>query len=245
MGGCCVGNCCVGNCCIGESIRKFFCNDSCCVGKSSKSQESYDVNKADLEATLRVQKALDEFRSDAQSRSTKLENGIIKESRESLDSFIDELRTYNSIRYGNRRLNINLTNIEREQRKTEDQIHGFIVKRVIKRISLDDTECCDILKLDPGTEKSKKLDEFYKKVLKEAINELTQVLRETMEKQTDSVEDRIQQRIDGIVDVCEAKTVNFEKIQKMKANDESKIEQEQIRLSHYVALCDYGLSILS
>lgn len=243
-GGCCVGNSPCMNCGLIRKIKDFFCSDNCCVGNSSKNQESYDSNSADLEATLRIQKALDEFRSDTQSRSTKLENNIIKESRESLDNFIDELRSYNNIRYGNIRLNINLSSIEREQRKTEDEIHGFIVKRVIKRISLDDTECCEILKLDPGEEKSKKLDDFYKKVLKEAITELTNVLRDTMEKQTDFVEEKIQQRIDGIVDVCETKTVNFEKIQKIKNKDESKMEQEQIRLSHNVALCEFGLSIL-
>lgn len=243
-GGCCVGKCCVINCCIGKAIKDFFCSDSCCVGNSTKREESYDVNTADLQATVKIQKALTEFRSDTQSRSAKLENEIIKESRESLDNFIDELRTYNNIRYGNRRLNINISSIEREQRNTEDQIHGFIVKRVIKRISLDDNECCEILKLNPGSEKSNKLDAFYKKVLQEAVNELSHILRNTMENQTDSVEKRIQQRIDGIVDVCETKTVNFEKIQKMKMNDEDKIEQEQMRLSHYIALCDYGLSIL-
>lgn len=244
-GGCYIGNLPCVNCCIGKILKDIFCNDSCCVGNSSGgSTESYDSKSADLEATLKVQKALDEFRSDTQSRSAKLENEIIKDSRESLDNFIDELRTYNKIRYGNKRLNINLSNIEREHRKTEDKIHGFIIKRVSKRISLDDSECLEILKLEPGAEKTKKLDEFYKKVLKEAVKELMDVLRDTMEKQTDIVEDKIQQRIDSIVDVCETKTADFEKIQKLKEKDESKIEQEQIRLSHYVALCEYGMSIL-
>lgn len=268
VGNCCIGNCCIGNCCVGNAIKTFF-NDLFGSGSSSGSSssgssgggsssgessshgswsagrtESYDSSRADLEATVRVQKALTAFRTDTQSRSTKLENEIIKESREALDNFIDELKIYNKIRYGNKKLNINLNNIEREQRKTEDKIHGFIVNRIAKRISLDDEECYEILKLEPGKEKTKRLDEFYRKVLKEAVLELTDILRDTMEKQTDIVEERIQQRIDSIVDICETKATDFEKIQKLKEKDESKIEQEQIRLSHYVALCEYGMSIL-
>lgn len=240
-GGCCIGNCCIGNfsCCIGNWPWKKP-KSSSSGGRTS----SYDSEKADLEATVKVQQALTDFRTETQGRSETFENDIIKQSRASLDEFIAELKTYNKIKYCNKKLDINISNIEREQRKTEDQIHGFITKKVSKRVSLDDDECLEILKLNPGAEKTKKLDEFYRKVLKEAVSELTNVIRDTMEKQTDVVEDRIQHRIDSIIDMCESKTVDFEKIQKLKTKDESKIEEEQIRLSNYVALCDLGLSIL-
>lgn len=243
MGGRSCGNCCVGKCIniIGR-IKDFFSGSK---GSSSGGRtDSYDVNTADLETTVRVQHALTEFRTDTQDRSEKLENEVIKESREFLDEFLDDIRKYNKIRYGNRRLNINLSHIERENRKTEDEIHGFIVKRVIKRISLDDSECAEILKMDAGDAKTKKFDGFYKKILKEAVLELEEVLRNAMEKQTDMVEDKIQQRIDGIMDIYESKVAEFEKIQTVKQSGEVQIEQEQIRLAHHVALCEYALEQL-
>ena len=240
-GGCCVGNCCcIGNCCVGNIIRKikeFFKGSS---GSSSGGDtESYDRDKADIEMTLRAQQALTDFRTDTQSRSEQLENDIVKESREYLDEFLAELRRYNKIQYGRKRLNLN--SLERENRKTEDMIHGFIVKRVSKRISLDDDECTNILKMDPGDEKKEALDAFYKKVLKEAISDLSKELRNSMEKQTDNVEDKIQQRIDSIVEICETKSDEFERIQKVKESDEAKMESEQLRLSYFIALCDYGI----
>lgn len=241
-GGCCIGNCCIGNCCIGNFLKKLFGHSR---GSSSGGRtDSYDVNTADLETTVRVQHALTEFRTDTQDRSEKLENEVIKESREFLDEFLDDIRKYNKIRYGNRRLNINLSHIERENRKTEDEIHGFIVKRVSKRASLDDSECAKILKMDSGKEKEQALDKFYKKILKEAVLELEEVLRNAMEKQTDMVEDKIQQRIDGIMDIYESKVAEFEKIQTVKQSGEVQIEQEQIRLAHHVALCEYALEQL-
>lgn len=241
-GGCCIGNCCVMACCVGN----------CCVfnfGKSKGSSsgghtESYDSKAADLEATLKVQQALTEFRTDTQSRSAKLENDIVKESREYLDEFISDLHRYNKLRYGNHRLNINIKSIECENRKTEDTIHGFIVKRVSKRISLDDSECLEILKMDAGKAKEDALDVFYKKVLKEAIAELSDELRNSMEAQTDNVEDKIQQRIDSIVDICETKAEEFERIKEVKESDEAEIEKEQLRLVHFVAMCEYGINQL-
>lgn len=245
-GGCCVGNCCVMACCVGDGIKTFV---KSLFGKSSGSSsggrtESHDTNTADLEMTVKVQYALNEFRTDTQSRSAKLENEIVKESREYLDEFISDLRRYNKLRYGNHRLNINIKSIERENRKTEDTIHGFIVKRVSKRISLDDSECENILKMDAGKAKEDALDVFYKKVLKEAIAELSDELRNSMEAQTDNVEDKIQQRIDSIVDICETKAEEFERIKEVKESDEAEIEKEQLRLAHFVAMCEYGINQL-
>lgn len=240
-GGCCIGNCCVGKA-IKDTIKKWLFGSS--SGSSSGGNtSSYDPEQAEMQATIRVQHALTEFRTDTQARSMNLENAIIEESREHLDAFLADVKKYNKIKYGGRSLSINVAHIERENRKTEDKIHGFIVKKVSKRISLDDEECLKILKLDAGTQKTKELDRFYRKVLSEAISELTVILQYAMEQQTDTIEDRIQQRIDSIVDVYEAKADEFEKIQKIKNTDELKLEQKQIELSHLIALCEYALSL--
>lgn len=240
-GGCCIGNCCVKDCCVINligRIKDFFKSSG---SSSGGNDDNYDREKASMEQTIKVQNSLTKFRTDTQSRSAKLENEIVNESREYLDEFLSELRRYNKIQYGRKRLNLNLNSLERENRKTEDMIHGFIVKRVSKRISLDDAECTDILKMDRGKQKEEALDAFYKKVLKEAISDLSQELRNSMEKQTDNVEDKIQQRIDSIVEICETKSDEFERIQKVKESDEAKMESEQLRLSYFIALCDYGI----
>ena len=155
-GRCCVANfCCVGNCCVFVKIKEKIFGKS--RGSSSGgSTSSYNQNVADLELTVKVQNALTEFREDTRAKSERFEDDIIRECREDLDEFIKELKKYNRIRYGSSMLNIDIGQLERENRKTEDKIHGFIVKRVSKRISLDDTECLEILKLDPGAEKTRR-----------------------------------------------------------------------------------------
>ncbi len=244
-GGCCICNFCA-NCCIGHIIKKIvkgiFGGSS--GSSSGGNTSSYDKNVADLELTVKVQNALTEFREDTRDKSERFENDIIRECREDLDEFLKEIRKYNNIRYGSSMLNINISQLERENRKTEDKIHGYIVKRVSKRISLDDAECLEILKLDPGAEKTRKLDAFYKKVLKEAVNELNDIIRDAMEKQTDIVEDYIQRRIDSILYTYDSKTAEFEKIANVKKFGQAKMEEEQIRLSHMVSLCELALGQL-
>ena len=247
-GGCCVRNCCVvdlpcANCGLIRKIAEKLFGSDCCVGNSAKNIGQVDEN-SEIALIAKMQDALAEFKDDTQSRSSEFENEVIAESRKALDEFINELRKYNKIRYGNRCLDININNIERENRKTEDKIHGFIIKRVSKQISFDNEECKEILKMDAGNAKKDALDAFYKKVLKEAVRELSDELQDIMEKQTDNVCERIQHRIDSIVDIYEAKEAEFDSIRKVKEKDEDAVEQEQIRLSHHVALCEYGLAIL-
>ena len=243
----CVANfCCVRNCGVFvkiiDGLKKIFGKSR--GSSSGGSTSSYDQNVADLELTVKIQNALTEFREDTRAKSESFEDDIIRECREDLDEFIKELKKYNRIRYGSSMLNIDIGQLERENRKTEDKIHGFIVKRVSKRISLDDTECLEILKLNPGAEKTRRLDEFYQKVLKEAIRALKVIIRDAMEKQTDIVEDYIQRRIDSILYTYDSKTAEFEKIANVKKSGQAEMEEEQIRLAHMVSLCELGLGQL-
>ena len=77
----------------------------------SGSTSSYDSNTADLELTIKVQNALNDFKTD-----------IVSENREYLDEFIEDLHKYNKMKRGKYKLNLNIRSIECENRKTEDKI---------------------------------------------------------------------------------------------------------------------------
>ena len=245
MGGCCIGNCCVGNCCIGNfHLPCLFNRSKCCVGNHASSTSSTDENSSANEL-YKMQVSLQEFCEESRNRGDSVENEIIKESRVYLDELIKDVKRYNKITYGKKRLNINIERMERENRKTEDAIHGFIVNRVMKRMSLDDKECAEICKMSAGESKKQKFNDFYIKILKDAVNELSDTLRGSMENQSDKICDIIQSRIDSIYETCENKKSEFERIQSVKESGEADIENEQLRLSYMVALCDLGLNVLN
>ena len=204
-------------------------------------EESYDPTKAQLESTMRINNALTEFRLDVEMTSDDVERDVIRLSRESLDEFVEQLREYNKITYGERRLNINLNALERDNRRTEDEVHGYIKKRVLKRVSLDDSECLEILKMDKGEEKRRKMDAFFQKILRDAINELCDMLRKNMTTQSENVADRIQSRIDDIVRSVTEKSKKFKEVEKMKQSNEKGLEQQQAEFAYLVSVCEYGL----
>ena len=100
------------------------------------------------------------------------------------------------------------------------------------------------MRLDPGRQKTRRLNEFYRKVLTEALTELKDLLREAMKNQVLIVEDHIVGRMDTITYTVTSKTNEFNKIQDIKDTDESKMEQEQIRLSYLIAMCDKSCAIM-
>lgn len=233
MGGrsrCCRGNCCVGNC-----------------SDCSNSPSQVNIPKIDERAITqyRRQAALQEFRDSARSKGDGIEKSILSESREYLDELIKDVKRYNKIIYGKKRLNINIERLLRENRETDDSIRGFIEKSVMRRISLDDKDFLQICDIDNEDEKQKKFKAFYKSVLDDAIKDLSNILRSSMENQSDKICDIIQSRIDSIYETCENKKSEFEKIQSVKESGEADIENEQLRLSYMVALCDLGLNVLN
>ena len=233
MGGhsrCCRGNCCVGNC-----------------SDCSNSPSQVNIPKIDERAITqyRRQAALQEFRDSARSKGDGIEKSILSESREYLDELIKDVKRYNKIIYGKKRLNINIERLLRENRETDDSIRGFIEKSVMRRISLDDKDFLQICDIDNEEEKQKKFKAFYKSVLDDAIKDLSNILRSSMENQSDKICDIIQSRIDSIYETCENKKSEFERIQSVKESGEADIENEQLRLSHMVALCDLGLNVLN
>ena len=122
---------------IGNAVKELFgigSRGSDGVGSTT----SYDEQTSSVAETYKLQQELSKFREDTRVRSDRFENDVIRESRRYLDALMTEVRKYNRIRYGNNMLNVNLSQMERENRNTEDKIHGFIASRVVKRISLDE-----------------------------------------------------------------------------------------------------------
>lgn len=68
-------------------------------------------------------------------------------------------------------------------------ISGGIKEPLSKRMSLDDSECLSILKMDAGSEKRKAMTRFTNKVIKESLNNLAKSVRESLNEQSQDIED--------------------------------------------------------
>lgn len=66
---------------------------------------------------------------------------------------------------------------------------GSVKNPMAKRMSLDDSECLRILKLDSGTEKKKQMKKFSKKVINEAFSNLSVKVRDVLNEQSEDIEE--------------------------------------------------------
>lgn len=82
----------------------------------------------------------------------------------------------------------NLKRVERNRSKIKGTITGSVKNPMAKRMSLDDSECLRILKLDSGTEKKKQMKKFSKKVINEAFSNLSVKVRDVLNEQSEDIE---------------------------------------------------------
>lgn len=225
-----------------EKVKSFFFGSSKKTSKSVSNEDRYDPEKAKMEETLRINKILTEFRTDVEKQSDKLEKDILKQSRESLDHFTEELKRINDKDFGGKKLNINLDRLMRENRKTEDEIYGFIKKHVQRKVSLDNYECQEILKMKSGATKEKAMEDFSNKILREALTKLSKKIENSIKEQGENLSIQIEERIDFVQKNMEETLNKFKEIENLKLQDEIGLEEEKSKTAYKLVLCDRILS---
>lgn len=244
-GGCCIFNC---SKCDNHPIRDFFSNlfskPRSHASDRISEEDVRDVDNMTLQETIRINNALTDFRLQSETQSDNLENEIIKRARNGLDQFLDMIKKQNKKTFAGRKLNLNISAIERDNRETEDMIHGFIKKRVLKEVSLDNTKCREVLQMEKGDAKKKAMDDFLKDVTSTAITDLSKELKKVIYRQSENIEDKVQVRIDEIEVSLNENMKKFDKIKSLKETDSAALEAEKLELSSVSAVCSMGMALL-
>lgn len=229
---------------IRDTIKKIFSKPRSSSSSYISQEEAVDLDKATLQETMRINNALTDFRLQSETNSDNLENEIIKRAREGLDQFLDMLKKQNNKTFAGRKLNLNISAIERDNREMEDMVHGFIKKRVLKEVSLDNVKCQEVLQMEKGDEKKKAMDNFLKEVTSTAITNLSEELKKVIRRQSENIEDKVQVRIDEIEVSLDDNMKKFEKIKSLKETDSAELEKEKLELISVSSICDIGMALL-
>ena len=124
-------------------------------------------------------------------------------------------------------------------------IHGFIKKCVLKRVSLDDAECLEVLKKEKGKAKAAAMKNFMNKVLRTAVEDLTKELKKIIYKQCDNVVDKIQGRLDDIEYSSADVLKNYEEISALKESDEVGLETKKAKIMSDISICDFAILMVT
>lgn len=148
-------------------------------------ESSYDKNQANIYTTERLNDILVSFTKEYEKKVEKIEKKCIELVEKYYDQFIDEMKN------APKKISCSaaLKGLKKERNKVEEKISGTIKEHLSKRMSLDDSQCLKILKMDSGTEKKWAMDDFETKIITEALNNLSKSVRDSMSEQTENIQD--------------------------------------------------------
>ena len=163
---------------FGETIQDL------CAEKIS-TERSYDKQTANVNSTDRLSDTLSSFSDGYLQQADMIENAGIKEVEQYYDALIGLLEKVADDREGK----AGLRRLQAGRAKIRSQIQGSVRKPLSQRMSLDDKECLEILKMGAGSEKRSAMRAFSKKVINEALQNTADQVRSSMNEQLEDIED--------------------------------------------------------
>ena len=221
-----------------ESVKNFFFGQSRRTASETSKQDAYDEELATLAETKRINKILSDFSLKLADCADELEDNVIKESSQYFDALIDELEKNND------KFNINILRIKRNKINIERKIKGSFKKLLSKRVSIDDPECLNILKLDAGKEKRNKMNNFGNKVLREAAYNLCLDIKESLLDQQEYIESCIDDKVEEFIVMQEELISKLEQIEDAYKDGKEKIDEEKNNILLKLAICELAISNL-
>lgn len=224
---------------FGSNIKEM-CTEVEEVARRTGETESYDKESARLYETQRINEALSQFSLNLQQQADELEEDALEESRVYFEYLIDQLRDASE----KNNMKININKIKRELLKIEKSIKGSFKSYLAKRISLDDSECLKILKMDAGSQKELAMKKLGNKVLKEAREQLCDSIKACLIDQQEYIDDQIMDKIDEMILNLKDLSIRVNEFESLKHNNEEQIEMEKAKCISKLQIIDTVLEIL-
>lgn len=183
-------------------------------------EESYKKDEANIYSTDRLNEILVSFSDGYYRQATTIENNCIRKVESFYDNLIQMIENAPAISYNKS----NLSALKKGRSRISQTIAGSIKEPLSKKMSLDNSECLRILKMDSGTEKTKAMSAFSQKVIKDALNNISKKVRNSMDEQLEDIGDYLKS-------VSEEQEREFSKlkvqIEKMSANDNMEVGERE------------------
>lgn len=163
---------------FGRSIQEA------CAEKVSE-EESYDKSAANIYTTERLNEILVSFSEGYFQQATSIEKTCIRLAENYYDKLIEIIE--NAPDCANNAANLRV--LKSGKKNITKTILGGIKEPLAKRMSLDDSECLSILRMESGVVKKQAMTRFTSKVINEALDNLSKKVRTALNEQTEDIQD--------------------------------------------------------
>lgn len=201
------------------------------------SENSYDIDEASISTTERLNSLLVEFSEEYLKNAIGIETACVNLVEQYYEQFTSVIEKRKNIGYSKtaiRRLRSNSVKIKKV-------ILHSIRDPLKKRLSLDDSECLEILKMESGESKKRKMEDFVKKVIGEALDNLADTVRESLDMQLEELEEGFME----IAEKQEKEYVNLKKcMDSFSKTSEDEIEEREKNCVLPVLILDASEEVL-
>lgn len=143
----------------------------------------------------RITQIFSDFKEQIHSKTIEVENTVGKE----VDFYVEEL--HNILQDNSEKVdkyNIRIKRIERQIDKISSKVKGTIDNEISKKISLNNTECKNVIKMIPGAKKEDAMNEFLHETVKYALEECCKELRSSLEEIYEDVKQEVIGAVESI-----------------------------------------------
>ncbi len=222
-GFCCIADC--GFCCIGD-----FCSDSGCSYHPDRNNTADHAKKIADETAAMKKLAREEGRKIGQEALGSLNNYMAQ-----LMKFLDQ---YNQREYGGKKLDLHLASVQEKIKDLQEGILDYIGDRLDERLVETDPELSVILQEMDDEKRKERFDEFYSRIHREAVKELTRKVENVVGEQFNIVREEIDERLGEVQNSMKKALRDYQSAEKTMVEQE-RLPQEQIKEAEYdIAMAD-------
>ena len=206
--------------------------------KPSEEAGKTDSNDS-LENIERIIQIFADFKAQVHSKTKEVEKAVEGE----ISYYAEELQTIlleNSekvTKYG-----IHIKRIERQINKISIKVKGTIDNELSKKVSLDNKECKEIVKMIPGSKKESAMAEFFSKTVSNALDVCCIELHSTLNEIYDDVEVEIIGAVESIQKQVEQMQESFSAID--EASYEETAKKQMVGAYYITDVCELVLELL-
>lgn len=204
------------------------------------SERSYDKKEANIYTTERLNEILISFSEGYLQQATSIENNCIRLVEQYYDKLIQLIKSTP----GSTQNAANLKALKKGKKRISETITGGIKDPLAKRMSLDDSECLKILKMDSGENKRQAMTKFSKKVINEALNNLAQSVRKALNNQVEDIQDYLSSISEEQEKTMQVLRGRFDKMVKDNEFEKSDKEKNCVLPLYIIDASDYVFDIL-
>lgn len=196
------------------------------VGDSDR----YDRELATARETARINEALSDFKNSAGEQAVTLEDRLSDTCEEVFEDLMDHVEKLNDKDFCGSTLNIPTRKIRSDNRRILRGIRGSLKKEIMPKVSIDNSNCLEILKMDKGENKRKKMLDFINQILITSINKLKRDLNHDVKDGIEYTKEQIEAGFDNLEGIFKS-NLNSLKLLKESAGDIEANERDQINVA--------------